>query len=592
MAEIPEQRPRPRNLRPLRRLGVLLMNYKPVLALALLALLLAAAASLSLPVAVRFMIDEGFSASGSGDIDKYFAILLGLAIFMALATAVRHFLVSWLGERVVSDMRTAAYRRIVSLDPVFFETMRTGEVLSRLTTDTTLVQTVVGSSASMAIRGAIVMLGAFVMLIATAPGLAAIILLLVPLVIIPVVAYARRVRTLARTNQDRIADASARAGETLAAMQTVQSFTQEAAETQRFSVAVENAFRAAIGHTKARSVLMAMSILLAYAGVVVVLWLGARAVTSGKMSPGELGQFVLYAGTIAGSIAMLSDVWGDLQRAAGATERLSELMDATPEIAAPPVPVALPAVSDRTVAMEEVTFAYPSRPDSPALENFSLHVGAGQTVALVGPSGAGKSTVFQLLLRFYDVQHGRIAVDGIDVRDVDPLQLRQRIGIVPQETIIFAADARENIRYGRPGASDAEVTAAARAALADDFISALPQGYETFLGERGTRLSGGQRQRIAIARAILKDPPILLLDEATSALDAASERLVQEALDRLVRDRTNIVIAHRLATVLRADHIVVMDRGRIVDSGTHEQLVNRGGLYARLAELQFADNAA
>ena len=419
-----------------------------------------------------------------------------------------------------------------------------------------------------------------------------IIVMMVPLVIIPVAGYARRVRKLARTNQDRIADASARAGETLAAMQTVQAFTQEAVETKRFSLAVETAFGAAIGHTRARSVLIALSILMSYAGVVLVLWMGARAVGSGEMSPGELGQFVLYAATIAGSVAMLSDVWGDLQRAAGATERLSELMDATPDIAAPSMPASLPDTRSATVHMDSVTFAYPSRLDTAALQEFSLHVGAGQTVALVGPSGAGKSTVFQLLLRFYDVQDGRVLIDGVDVRDVDPVELRQRIGIVPQETIIFAADARENIRYGRPGATDAEVAVAAEAALADEFIAALPDGYETFLGERGTRLSGGQRQRIAIARAILKDPPILLLDEATSALDAASERFVQEALNRLVHNRTTIVIAHRLATVLRADHIVVMDQGRIVDAGTHEQLVNRGGLYARLAELQFADNAA
>lgn len=578
-------RPRGRDLKPLRALGSYLLRYKTVLALALLALALAATAALALPVAVRMMIDHGFASTGN--IDFYFRLLLGLAVFMACAAAVRHYLVSWLGERVLSDLRKDVYQRIVGLDPVFFETMRTGEVLSRLTTDTTLVQTVVGSSASMAIRSAVMMLGALVMLIITAPRMALAILMLVPFVVVPVVVYARRVRGLARTNQDRVADASARAGETLAAMLTVQAFTQEAAESRRFSTTVEEAFRAAIRHVRARSLLMALSILLAYAGVVMLLWMGARSVIDGSMSAGELGQFVLYAATIGSATAMLSDVWGDLQRAAGATERLMELLEAQPVIQAPADPVDLPIPGPGEVSFERVRFFYPSRPEVAALDDFTLHIKSGETVALVGPSGAGKSTVFQLLLRFYDVQHGTIRVDGTDIRRVNPKQLRQRFAIVPQETIIFAADAWDNIRYGCPGASREQIRAAARAAHADDFLQALPQGYDTFLGEHGTRLSGGQRQRIAIARAILKDPSILLLDEATSSLDSESERAVQQALVELVRDRTTLVIAHRLATVLRADRIIVMDHGRIVDSGGHEELLQHDGLYARLAELQF-----
>ncbi|MDH3589949.1 MAG: ATP-binding cassette domain-containing protein, partial [Gammaproteobacteria bacterium] len=452
--------------------------------------------------------------------------------------------------------------------------------------------TVIGSSASMALRSAVMMLGALIMLIVTAPKLAMIILALIPFVILPIVGYARRVRGLSRTSQDRIADASARAGETLNAMQTVQAFTQESGESQRFATSVEAAFAAAMGHARARSILSAMSILLVFAGIVLVLWLGARAVISGTMTAGELGQFVLYAATMASTTAVLSDVWGDLQRAAGATERLVELLNAQPEIRAPENPAALPDPSRGVVSFNHVSFCYPSRPDTLALNRFTLRVDSGETVALVGPSGAGKSTVFQLLLRFYDPQRGHVAVDGVDIRQTDPVVLRKRIGIVPQDTVIFAADALENIRYGRPEATDDEVRAAARAALADEFLANLPDGYNTYLGERGIRLSGGQRQRIAIARAILKDPPVLLLDEATSSLDAASERVVQEALGRLVRDRTTLVIAHRFSTVLRADRILVMDGGQIVDEGTHEELQRRDGLYARLAALQFTDDAA
>lgn len=590
MNEELSDRPPGRDLKPLRRLLAFVLPYKSMLTAALVALLLAAVATLSLPVAVRFMIDGGFGDSGV--VDRYFLILLAIAILAALATATRHYLVTWLGERVVTDMRTAVYANVVSLDPVFFETTRTGEVQSRLTTDTTLVQTVIGSSASMALRSIVLMLGSLIMLIITAPDLAVIILLLIPVVVLPIVGYARRVRGLARTSQDRIADASARAGETLGAMLTVQAFTQEDGESQRFTVNAEAAFVAAMKHARARSILSAMSILLAYAGIVGVIWMGARAVASGSMTAGELGQFVLYAATMASTTAVLSGVWGDLQRAAGATERLIELLTAKPDIRAPANPLELPQPPRGIVSFDDVSFAYPSRPDTLALNRFTLRVAKGETVALVGPSGAGKSTVFQLLLRFYDPQQGHIALDEIDVRQADPVALRQRVGIVPQDTFIFAASAMENIRYGKPGATDDEVRAAARAALAEEFLNALPDGFDSYLGERGIRLSGGQRQRIAIARAILKDPPVLLLDEATSSLDAASEQIVQEALGHLVHDRTTLVIAHRFATVLRADRIIVMDGGQIVDEGTHNELQRREGLYARLAALQFTDNAA
>ncbi|MBT8137607.1 MAG: ATP-binding cassette domain-containing protein [Gammaproteobacteria bacterium] len=584
------ERPPGADLRPLRQLAHYVAPYRATLAAAIIALLLAAAATLSLPVAVRLMIDHGFDDAGA--VDRYFLVLLALSLFMAATAAIRHYLVSWLGQRVVTDIRSDVYSQVLHLDPVFFETTRTGEVLSRLTTDTTLIDTVIGSTVSIALRSAVMLAGALIMLVVTAPKLAMIILLLLPFVVLPIVGYARRVRGLSRTSQDRIADASARAGETLNAMQTVQAFTQEESEAKRFTASVESAFQAAMGHARARAVLSAMSIMLVFAGIVSVLWLGARNVIDGSMTAGELGQFVLYAATMASSTAMLSDVWGDMQRAAGATERLVELLNATPEIAAPANTLDLPQPPRGVVALNHVSFSYPSRPDELALNDFTLRITTGETVALVGPSGAGKSTVFQLLLRFYDPQRGHIAVDGVDISKVDPVALRRRLGIVPQDTIIFAASAMDNIRYGRPEASDEEVRAAARNALCDEFLVKLPEGFDTYLGERGVRLSGGQRQRIAIARAILKDPPILLLDEATSSLDAASERVVQEALGRLVRDRTTLVIAHRFSTVLRADRIVVMDEGRIVDEGSHEQLQRRDGLYARLAALQFSDDAA
>ena len=585
-------RPRSRDLSGLRALGPFLRPYRARVVFALIALVGAAVATLVLPLAVRSMIDHGFSAESASLIDNYFFALLGVAALMAVASAVRFYYVTWIGERVVADIRRAVYGHVLSLSPRFFEVTRTGEILSRLTADTTLIQTVVGSSLSMAMRNILTLIGGTILLLLTSLKLTGLALLVVPAILVPLIVFGRRVRGLSRAAQDRIADSSAYAGETLNAIHTVQSFAHESRDRALFGDAVESAFSSAKSRIRARATMTAMVIFLIFGGIVAVLWVGARLVLTGEMTPGELSQFVLYAVLTAASVGAVSEVWGDVQAAAGAAGRIKELLDARPDIAPPAQPVALPSPAQGAVAFEDVTFSYPSRDDVSALDGFSLEIKPGETVALVGPSGAGKTTVFQLLLRFYDPQAGRVTIDGVDLAKADPVEIRRLIGLVPQETVIFSGTIAENIRYGRPEASDAEVEAAARAAQAHDFIEKLPQGYATLLGERGTTLSGGQRQRIAIARAILKNPPILLLDEATSALDAESERAVQTALEALMKNRTTIIIAHRLATVQRADRIVVLDAGKAIAMGRHRELVAQGGLYAHLANLQFASVAA
>jgi ATP-binding cassette subfamily B protein len=580
-------RARARSLAPLRALWPYLKPYRPQMAGAALCLTVAAVTVLALGQGLKVLIDRGFGTGEAALIDRAVLLLLLVVLVLAASTYGRYYLVTWLGERVVADLRRAVFGRVIALEPAWFEEVRTAEVISRITTDTTVLQTLVGSSVSVALRNLLLFLGGTALLFITNARLTGFVFLVVPAVLLPILTFGRKVRRLSRESQDKIAELGSFVDESLHGIRTVQAFTHEALDRERFAGRVEEAFQVAARRTRARALLTAAVIALVFGAVSVVLWLGGHDVVSGRISPGDLSAFVFYAIVVAGSVGALSEVAGDMQRAAGAMERLTELMEARPRIQAPDRPAPLPVPARGAVEFVGVSFRYPSRPDRPALHGVSFRIAPGERVALVGPSGAGKSTVLQLLLRFYDPDAGGILFDGVELRRADPNALRARIGLVAQETTIFAADVAENIRYGRPQAGEAELRAAAEAAHAMEFIEKLPDGFATQLGERGVRLSGGQRQRIAIARAVLRDPALLLLDEATSALDAESERLVQAALDRLMAGRTTLVIAHRLATVLEADRILVMDQGRIVETGRHNELARAGGLYARLAALQF-----
>ena len=584
--DTPDQAPS-RKLGQLRRLWRFVRPYRLRAAGAVFAVALAAGTVLGLGFGLRRLVDEGFASGNVALLDQAVQVLFGVVLLLAAASYTRFYLVSWIGERVVADIRRAVFDHLITLSPAYYEVTRTGEVLTRLTTDTSVLQMAVGTSVSIALRNILMLVGGTVLLAVTSARLTGLVFLVIPFVLVPILVFGRRVRRLSRASQDRIADVGGYVNEALGAIRTVQAFGHEPIDRRTFADRVEQAFATALQRISARALLTAVVIAFVFGAVSIILWIGGHDVLAGRITGGELSAFVFYAVVVAGAAGALSEVVGDLQRAAGATERLLDLLATEPDIAAPAVPQPFPDPARGAVRFADVAFQYPSRPGRPTLQDFDLDVQPGEKLAIVGPSGAGKTTVFQLLLRFYDPTEGRIMLDGVDLRAADPRDLRARIGVVPQEPVIFSGDAWENIRYGKPEASDEEVRRAAQAAAALDFLERLPEALNTFLGEGGVRLSGGQRQRVAIARAILRDPAVLLLDEATSALDAGSERAVQQALDRLMAGRTTLVIAHRLATVLKADRIVVLDQGRIVAAGTHAELIRAGGLYARLAALQF-----
>lgn len=581
-------RKKSKSVRPLMTLLPYLARYKKLVAGAVLSLLLAAVTTLALPTAVRRVIDNGFSTEDAALINNYFTMLIIIALILATASALRYFFVITLGERIVSDVRRDVFARVMNLSSTFYDTAQSGEIVSRLTADTTQIKSAVGATASLALRNTLLGTGALIMMVITSPSLSAIVIGVIPLIVLPIVAFGRRVRTKSRTAQDMLANASAYASEAIGAVRSFQAFTNENLASNRYARAVDTAFAAARSAVGARAILTAFAIFMVFSSVVAVLWIGATRVLSGDMTPGTLGQFLLYAIFAAGALGALSEIWGELQLAAGAAERLTELLVEESDVQSPENPSTLPSPSLGTAAFEDVSFAYPTRPNDRALHGLSLEIKPGETVAIVGASGAGKSTIFGLLMRQYDPQSGRIVIDGVDAKEADLQELRERMAIVPQDVAILSGTVADNIAFGRPKASQEEIQQAAKAAQADEFVSDLPNGYETEVGERGVTLSGGQRQRLAIARAILRDAPILLLDEATSALDAESETLVQKALEGLMEGRTTLVIAHRLATILKADRILVMDKGKIVETGTHAVLAKKkNGVYARLAALQF-----